>query len=694
MSSVPLSNKQGTQIINNQSNRKFRPEIQGLRALALLLVAAYHLWFGKVSGGVDVFLLISAFLMTGSFVRRMENNKFAGFRSVVDYWIHVFKRILPLASVVVVGILLGSYLFLPADRWESLLSEAKSVVFYYQNWWSISNLVDYYAADSSAASPFRHYWSLSVQGQIYLLWPLVFLLGWLIIRATRVNVRGLMLLMFGTIFAGSLAYSIFVTATSQQTAYFNTFARLWEFALGSLVAIVMPWLSINRYVRAAMGWAGIAMIISCGFIFDVEGVFPGYHALWPTLAASMIIIAGDTQTAFGPERFLTLKPLMWLGNYSYGLYLIHWPLLVFFLSRNHTEKAGFVSGVGLLTLSVLFSYIITRYIEQPLRAWKAPDLSPIRGLAVVAACIALVMIPTLGWQGKLAYDAYQAEAKASINNPGAVALEPGFIYRGDADAELLPAAQKRTSDWADMGELCVKDDSSIQTTYHLGENCHHPVKNDHPTKKVVAVGASHIQMWSPALIELAQQQGWDLYIISRGSCHFGYPGDNQHDLSCDDYAQDAYHLVQDLNPNVVFVNSTLSAPDQPDAIQAGMESRISQLTQNGKEVIGIRDTPRFAQSHAQCREKVGPSGDCTLTPGQDVYANTGSEMEKKYSGFSNMNMSDIVCPDNKCPESIGNVYTYFDGHHISATYAKTASDVFSERAMEALGRAEESVKSE
>lgn len=690
MSSVPLTNKQGTQIINNQSNRKFRPEIQGLRALALLLVAAYHLWFGKVSGGVDVFLLISAFLMTGSFVRRMENNKFAGFRSVVDYWIHVFKRILPLASVVVVGILLGSYLFLPADRWESLLSEAKSVVFYYQNWWSISNLVDYYAADSSVASPFRHYWSLSVQGQIYLLWPLVFLLGWIIIRATRVNVRGLMLLMFGTIFAGSLAYSIFITAASQQTAYFNTFARLWEFALGSLVAIVMPWLNINRYVRAAMGWAGIVMIISCGFIFDVEGVFPGYHALWPTLAASMIIIAGDTQTAFGPERLLTMKPLMWLGNYSYGLYLIHWPLLVFFLSRNHTEKAGFVSGVGLLTLSVLFSYIITRYIEQPLRAWKAPDLSPIRGLAVVAACIALVMIPTLGWQGKLAYDAYKAESLKAQNNPGAAALAPDFKFEGDPNAAPFPTIAQLPDDWADVGKSCANEGLPFSTEAETENFCDIANQPSNPDKVVVAVGNSHMQVWSPALTEYAKENNWALYYYLEGGCFFDQfkDGEGGH---CTGFSEQAEKFVEDAGAETVIVTGTRSVPNGPDAVTEGMKNRIGSLTQKGISVVGLRDHPRFDSSFAECNDK----GEiCSKPAGQDIAVNPLDSLEQEFPGFATINLTDLVCPDGTCPSVIGNVYTYMDDNHISKSYIETAIPDFTERFEPALGRAEESVKSE
>lgn len=680
--------KDRPEIINNQSTRKFRPEIQGLRALAVLLVAAYHFWFGRVSGGVDVFLLISAFLMAGSFTRKIESGKFQGAKAVLHYWIHTFKRILPLASVTVVGILLGSYLVLPRDRWTTLISEAISVVFYYENWWSINNLVDYYAADTSAASPFRHFWSLSLQGQIYIIWPLIFLFSAWAISYLGLKARTALLGIFGLVFSFSLAYSIFVTATSQQTAYFNTFARLWEFALGSIVAIILPLLNINRYIRAVMGWVGLAMLISCGFIFEVEGVFPGYHALWPTLAASFIIAAGDTQTKFGPEKLLTLKPLLAVGNYSYALYLIHWPLLVFYLYRNNAEKAGIVSGVGLLAISMVLAYFLTKFVETPLRSWKALDLSNAKGMAVVLACMALVLGPAYGWQAKINHDVAEAQRLAPYNNPGAHSLEPGFVYEGATNVDKLPTTN-RGNDWADMGPLCADTDSDFAYGDTLAENCHHPVINDNPTKNVVAVGASHIQMWSPALISLAEEKGWDLYIVSRGACYFGYPGDNSHDERCDDYAQNAYSFTVGADPDLVFVNSTLSAPDTEDFIQPGMDARIGDLTRQGIEVIGLRDTPRFAQSHIACEDATRT--ECDLAPGQNVYESPSKALEARYPGYGDVNMSDIVCPDNNCPASIGNVYTYFDAHHVSATYAATTVDILQERVDAAIAVADASV---
>lgn len=678
-------------IINNQAERKFRPEIQGLRALAVLLVAAYHFWFGKVSGGVDVFLLISAFLMAGSFTRRIEKGQFRWLKSVVDYWVHVFKRILPLAAVTVLGILVGSYLLLPQDRWTTLISEARSVIFYYENWWSIGNLVDYYAADTSVASPFRHFWSLSVQGQIYLLWPLIFLLAAFLIKYLALKTRVTLLLIFGLIFGASLAYSIYATAADQQTAYFNTFCRLWEFALGSLVAISLPWLNLNRYLRALMGWAGIVMIISCGFIFDVEGLFPGYHALWPTLAASMIIAAGDTQTRFGPEKLLTIKPLIQLGNFSYALYLVHWPLLVFYLHRNNTEKAGLVSGIGLLAISMVIAYFVTRWVEAPLRSWNALDRNNWRGLGVICLCMLLVLGPAYGWKTKIDRDIALAQAQAPYNNPGARSLAAGFVYRGAENPEKLPAGPMRTNDWADMGPLCSTTNPDWSLNQMQAETCHHLVQAENPSKKVMAVGNSHMHMWFPALSALAKQENWDLVVMAKGACFFGGNGDNDgvDDASCDEYAQSMDDLIKDLDPDLVFVTGTLSAYGGPDATLAGMDTRIRELTDEGRIVLGIRDTPRMEESHAKCEERTGSEADCTFPSGENVYEDPQQDY-LKYPGFGAINMSDLVCPENMCPASIGNIYTYFDNHHITATYAETASDFFIERALQALDQAEAS----
>ena len=632
-----------------------------------------------------MFLLISAFLMAGSFTRKLEQDRFGGFKGVYTYWVHVFKRILPLASVTVVGVLIGSYLVLPASRWSSIISEAKSVVLYYENWWSIANMVDYYATDSSAASPLRHFWSLSVQGQIYILWPLVFFFSWLVIRRTRVNTRALMALVFGVIFAVSLAYSVYITGADQQTAYFNTFARVWEFALGSLVAIVMPWLSLNRYVRAVMGWVGLAMLVSCGFIFDVNGVFPGYLALWPTMAAAMIIVAGDTQTRFGPEKLLMWKPLVGLGNYSYGLYLVHWPLLVFFLYRNHAEKAGVVSGVGLLALSLVASLVLTRCVEAPLRSWRVLDRSVGRALGVVGVCVVLVLGSASGWGWKLESDVVAAERLAAVNNPGARVLDAGFVYEGEENPEILPTENMREKDIADLGSLCTDTDKNFEGEKILKDNCYHPVIPKDPKKRIIATGSSHVQMWAPALIETAEDQNWDLYIVRGGGCFLGEE-DNFHEF-CKGFGNAATNFVLDKKPDFVFVNGTFTTVNGEEFVQPGTRDSLHKFDEAGIPIIGLRDTPRFPETHMSCAERTGIS--CTFDAPQDInYSKASAQLEEELSNFATMNMTDIVCPESKCPEIIGNIYTYIDNNHISAHYSKSTYNFFKPRILETMHRLE------
>ncbi len=672
-----------------QPTRKFRPEIQGLRALAVLLVAAYHFWFGRVSGGVDVFLLISAFLMAGSFARKIEKGTFAGIRTVLTYWVHVFKRILPLATLTVVATLAGAYFWLPAERWLSLLSEARSVMLYRENWWSIKNTVDYYAADTSSASPFRHFWSLSLQGQIYLLWPLLFLLAWALVKTFRFKALPTLLVIFGAVFAYSLNFSIKLTASDQQIAYFHTEARLWEFALGTLVALALPLFRLKNITRAIMGWAGIAMIISCGFIFDVEGAFPGYAALWPTLAASFIIIAGDTQTKFGPEKLLTIKPLLKLGGFSYALYLVHWPLLVFYLYRVDQEKAGFGAGLVLLAISIVIAWAITKFIETPLRTWKWSEAKPIRALGVVAVCVLLGLIPIASWNKAIATTTLQAQANRGLNNEGAKTLEAGFVYEGEENPTVIPV---RTSgkDWADRGPLCVETNPDWDLDEAQARDCHHTVVNDQPSKTVVAVGNSHMQMWAPVLRQLAEDQGWDLTMMTTGGCFYGTEDIKDDELfeDCLESSASMHDLISDLDPDLVFMTATRSAPDEDDELLAGAENRVDQLLADGRTVVGIRDTPRLATMHKDCLDRGGSEETCAMDPGQDVYSDPQLEIEVEKPGFGAVNMSDVVCPENSCPVTIGNIYVYQDYDHINATYAETTYDFFAQRALDAISRAE------
>lgn len=664
----------------------FRPEIQGLRALAVLLVAAYHFWLGRVSGGVDIFLLISAFLMTGSFARKIERGQKIGFKALVDYWTHTFKRILPLATITVLLVLLGTWYFLPAPRWSGIADEAKSVVLYRENWWSIHNMVDYYAADSSAASPLRHFWSLSVQGQIFILWPLIFMLGWIIYRILGRGARPILALLFGAVFAWSLFYSIHLTATDQQIAYFSTWTRLWEFALGSLLAVVLPWIKLSRAVKRVIGWAGVIAILSCGLILDVEGQFPGYAALWPTLAAAAVILSNGSDSKYSAEHFLSHPALLWLGKYSYGLYLIHWPLLVFYLFVANREKASAPAGFLLLAVSIALSFLLTNLVEKPLRSVPWFDARAWRAALVVATCSTMVVTASNAWTGYNLKQNEKAIAQAATDNPGAAVLDANYIYQGSDNPTLIPVRTTAT-DWADIGPECSAVGTSLPETVTQNGICNVLHQSENPEKTVIAIGNSHMQMWSPALREIAEKNNWSLYLVTKGGC-FAASEDIPEDANYDDcmVASNAMtEAIDTAHPDLVILTGTLSTRGAEDTVTQGIEHLVQHITSQNIPVVGIRDTPRVEVEHSDCvvREKESIA-DCGQPAGQDVNADPQQAIAQKYPLFGAVNMSDVVCPENNCPVEIGNVYVYQDYDHINSTYVKTTTSFFSDRFAKAL----------
>lgn len=325
---------------------RYRPELHGLRGVAIGLVMLYHVWSGRVSGGVDVFLFLSAFLLTGSFVRRAEAGR--GLRPVA-YWAKTFKRLLPPTVVVSLATLTAVITLLEPERWMPALTDAMGSVGQVENWVLIHRDVDYYAADVGGPSPFQHFWSLSIQGQIFLIWPVLIAVTVAIARRFRVRVSMALLVVFSMVLLTSLAWSVYSTSVQQQVAYFDTRTRAWEFAAGSVLALLLPSLErrraagAHRAIRVALGWCGLLALVLCGLLVDVRGAFPGWIALWPLGAAALVLLAGDTGHPLSVDRMLSTRPARILGDISYALYLVHWPLLTIALALLGREQARAVA---------------------------------------------------------------------------------------------------------------------------------------------------------------------------------------------------------------------------------------------------------------------------------------------------------------------------------------------------------------
>ena len=295
--------------------RTFRPEIQGVRAIAVIAVLIFHLWPSVLPGGyvgVDVFFVVSGFLITGLLLRQVERT---GKIQVLDFYAKRIKRLLPAATLVLVAV--GTCVsLLPILRWADTANEIAASALYFENWWLAAKAVDYLAADA-APSPLQHFWSLSVEEQYYIAWPLIFLLlspFGLLRRLGPRRAFGFAVIVVGLV---SLIYSIYITPKNPGLAYFATTTRAWELALGGLLAVFTGWERIPERIRQVIGVLGLLMIIVAVATFGSETVFPGYAAALPTIGAAFLIVSGESKSVWSVFSILKSKPFQYVGDLSY-----------------------------------------------------------------------------------------------------------------------------------------------------------------------------------------------------------------------------------------------------------------------------------------------------------------------------------------------------------------------------------------
>jgi len=656
----------------------FRPEIQGLRSLAVLMVMTYHIWLGRVSGGVDVFLLISAFLMTLQFVGRYEQGRPM---ALVKHWLHLFRRLLPAAVTVLVAVLAASIFFLPRTRWLEVISQGWASLFYAENWFLQSQATNYYASDHSHASPFQHFWSLSIQGQIFILWPLIFAGAAIVAKRFRLRYRVLLCYVFALVFLVSLVYSIVFTQADQTEAYFDTGARLWEFALGTLVALALPALRLPRSWRLVLGWLGIIAMLSCGILLNVQASFPGYVALWPTLAAACVIAAGQSGSKLGVDRILSSKPLTRLGDNSYALYLWHWPVLVIALAATGKDRAGPITGAVIIAVSLVLAYLTTRFIEKPWREWQWPELRRRRAVIAIAAALATAVVPLAGWQLQINYAMAAAASQAWANNPGARSLDPAYVGGADKSAPLLPTLATAADEWPRYEGGCTSDEKALTNVCNNGKQ--------NAAKTVLIIGNSHAHVWATPILTLADKYGWRVEAITKGYCPVTdkpAPGQSE---GCLDFDKETLKKVLAMKPDVVVTTSTRTDPD-PNAVEfldQGWVAPIKTINDAGIPVVALRDTPRMHEAVPACLEE-----------NPDNYAACGSTTAENYQptspdtavagqlpGTKFLDFSKFFCQGQVCPAVIGNVMVYKDDNHVTRTYMESLTPYFEAEFLAATG---------
>ncbi|MDT0379686.1 acyltransferase family protein [Streptomyces sp. DSM 42041] len=657
--------------------QRFRGDVEGLRALAVCVVLAYHAGATTFAGGyvgVDVFFVVSGYLITGLLLRELQQT---GSIALTRFYARRMRRLLPLACLVLLTAAGAAWLlFSPVER-QQVFEDVIASALYAVNWQQAAEAVDY-SAVGTAASPVQHFWSLSVEEQFYLVWPLLLLACGLGSRRRAPRVR--LALGLGSVAAASFAYSVVLTTTEAGVAYFSTLTRGWELAAGGLLALVPAarLRALPRRAPAVLGCGGLAAVLTSVTVYDDTTPFPGVPVLLPVLGTVALIAAGTA----GPHpaaRVLELPPVRYLGRVSYSWYLWHWPAIVF--------ATAFFSGLptSILLLVVVLSLIPAalshRLVEEYFR--RARAFAPNgRSLALGGGCTALaVLAAALSWNSVPRVP--QAEPHEVA---GARTLLGGEPLQHTADA-LRPLPEKAADDKGrahrdgclvaqrdTRSPACVYGDTTAGTT-------------------VVLYGDSHAMQYAPALERVAQKRKWRLVVLTKSGCT---PADlptwnprlKREYTECAEWRERTLERIErDEKPALVVTGNLatvravadgdrLGAEDSARRVRTAYADTLERLQGAGARTVVVADNPHPPEDVPACvSAHLEDLSQCVVPERTGLdFTPVNRQAAGDVSGARLVDPGEALCRDGACPAVIGNALVYRNGAHLTATYMETMAD--------------------
>jgi peptidoglycan/LPS O-acetylase OafA/YrhL len=680
----------------------YRHDLDGLRGIAIALVAVFHVWFGRVSGGVDVFLALSGFFFGGRLLRTALTPG-ASLWPVPEVT-RLVRRLLPALVVVLAASAVLTILVQPETRWETFADQSLASLGYFQNWELATTASDYLRA-GEAVSPLQHIWSMSVQGQFYISFlALIFLFALLFRKFLRSYMRAALVVLLSALTIASFVYAVFAHNADQSTAYYNSFARGWELLLGALVGALVGNIRWPMWLRSTVAVVALAAILSCGALIDGVKQFPGPWALVPVGATMLFILTGANRLADPhtggklplPNRLLATKSFVWLGSIAYSLYLWHWPLLIFWLVYSDRQHAGFADGAGVLLVSVLLAYLTTKYVENPLRYRSAgantgPSVKiPLRARlrrptivlgSIVAALGVALTATSFTWREHILVQRANAEdlgTLESLDYPGAHALLDNAPV---PDAPMRPTVLEAKEDLPETTvDGCISDFNSVDViTCSYGDQS--------ATHTIALAGGSHAEHWITALDLLGKQRHFKVTTYLKMGCPLTTEdvplvmGDNRPYPKCHTWNEAVMKKIVADRPDYVFTTATRPWNIKPGDVMPGTYVGIWQaLSDNNIPILAMRDTPWLVRKSqpffpADCLADGGNGISCGIRR-SDVLATTNPTLVwvDRFPLLKPLDLSDAVCRRDVCRAVEGNVLIYHDSHHISKTYMRTMSD--------------------
>jgi peptidoglycan/LPS O-acetylase OafA/YrhL len=636
----------------------FRPDIEGLRGIAVLIVVAFHCGIPGFSAGfvgVDVFFVLSGYLITGLLVSEIEKTSRL---NLVQFYARRVRRLLPASALTLLVTLLVGAIIMAPNELTFAARAARATAIYMSNIFFATNAADYFAP-AVKLNPMLHTWSLAVEEQFYLFWPLLIILGMQFWRSKKALVA-----ILAALTLLSLATSIWFTAKGGTFAFYELPARAWEFGIGGL-AVLLPRFSLKLPFGAwlAFGWLGVLAVLGSGFFIAGDTNFPGWIALIPVLGTTIALIAGAELPHRGVGVVLDSAPLQKLGTLSYSWYLWHWPFLVFAfaLFPNISVAGKIVAAAASLAVAAVTHHIVENPIRFHPYLIKRPALS-LYLAAAVTVCSLSVALLSMRFAAQLA------------NKPEMKTIETAI-----GDIADMPRQQCVTLGESSEVKTCVFGSTSSLTN-------------------IVLFGDSHAIQWFNPLLQIAESYGWKLTTVVKSGC---LAADVRNPEETDGFAKnctawrgEAIRQISALRPSIVFIGNAsnhLGRTDEP-ASKSGISSEewrggtrrtLESLTTQGLRVVFMRDNPSFRVDIPTClarsvRQSWYRESSCEMNQSASLDAAVFNAEKAGANGLPNVffiDLTELFCQKDVCRTVEEGKVMYRDDNHLTGSFAGSLAPV-------------------
>lgn len=639
----------------HSANPHFRSDIEGMRAIAILLVIGAHFAIpGFAAGfiGVDIFFVLSGFLITGILVREYQKNQRI---NLPRFYANRFRRLFPaLATMLLVSSFVAAQILPDTQNLTQSKAAAMSAVWLSNIHFTFAD-VDYFAAETSS-NAFLHTWSLGVEEQFYLLWPLI-ILTTMTLFARQQHSKPLWVALW-LITGVSLLACLYLSSTQPLFAFYMMPTRAWQFAAGGMVWLLSQQQIANQMGARAAGMIALPLLLAAMLLIGPATTYPGLYALLPTLATCALLWAGSN-TATTNYKLLSLPAMQWIGRLSYAWYLWHWPVLI--LGEHLLPIRGhWLHTLVALALSLLLALITHHTIENPIRFGRAKQISPRWQIGISLALMLLFSSQFLRWHNNthetLNSGVYSLYAKSISDLP--------IIYRDGCD------------DWFNGDEI---------------KPCRYG--SETANKIVVLLGDSIGAQWFNTLTEIYHPDEWALVVLTKSSCPmveepFFYQRIGREYTECSIWRDKALIWISEQQPDAVFIGSAASQGFTDEQWINGSQKVLNKLSASARNVYLIEANPTLSFNGPEClmQHQQKKPEKCTQDAADNIgYAHVASLLHGLTQNYNNVHWietASFVCPLGQCSALQGEQVVYRDSQHLTASFTASAAEHFAVQLMD------------